>query len=460
MITLALGLLQTLLFWAAKDLYFGFYATTKTIETFALDYYKVFIFVPPFMALATFLDEMISSEGDDMLGYTGYLGSFVVNVVMSIVLSKSMGMSGLALGTLLSYVFYLLLVSLHFFKKSNTLRFRFWFSVKDVIRFAEFSLKSNIAGLCMAAASGAFTKAILQFLGSEYLIANTVICAMMEVYEMINGPSEAAEYLLATYTGEKNKDGVKTLFTEAMTACLISGVLIALLFLVCPSLLLNIYGIEDNPLEAELIQCIRFSSLGVIPAALGGFLSDYYGNTGKPLWASLMTVFRSALFPILFCVTFSLQGGIVLMGKGLILAQVCDVMIFYGFILILKGAEMIPYMLDDPDFEKVYMTSFDYNREEYGRICAWIRENLIRHEVDLCSINEAEKLAMALFEKTEEKNGSRKVLGECVLRFTGEPEIIIKDNGELFDAAAGDERIKYNVLLSCNSSTIRISKPV
>lgn len=140
-----------------------------------------------------------------MLAYTGYMGALVINVVLSVILSRSIGMGGLALGTLLSYIFYLLIVSIHFLKKSNTFRIRPWFSLRDVFQFAKYSLKNNTAGLCMAAASAVFTKAILQFLGSDYLVANTVLCAMMEVYEMINGPSEAAEYLMATYTGEKTE---------------------------------------------------------------------------------------------------------------------------------------------------------------------------------------------------------------------------------------------------------------
>ena len=70
--------------------------------------------MPMFMGLAAFLDNIVSSDGDDLLGYAGYVGSFVVNVVMSILLSRTMGMGGLALGTLLSYVFYLLVVSIHF----------------------------------------------------------------------------------------------------------------------------------------------------------------------------------------------------------------------------------------------------------------------------------------------------------------------------------------------------------
>ena len=58
--TLLLGLAQSVLFCLMEDLYFSYYTSSPAIEAFAREYYRLFIFVPPVMALATFLDEMIS----------------------------------------------------------------------------------------------------------------------------------------------------------------------------------------------------------------------------------------------------------------------------------------------------------------------------------------------------------------------------------------------------------------
>lgn len=455
--TLLLGLAQSVLFYLMEDFYFSYYTSSPAIEAFAREYYQLFIFVPPVMALATFLDEMISADGDDTLSYVGYLVSFAVNVGASVLLAQTMGMSGLALGTVLSYVGYLLVVSIHFLKKSNTYRLRYWFSFRDLLRFAQYSLKNNTAGICMSVVSAGFTKAILLFWGNDYLIANTVLCAMLEIYEMINGPSEAAGYLLASYTGERNGEGIKTLFRQALVACAFGGMAVTLLLLLLPNTVLLLYGIEDTPLRVDLVKCIRFCSLGVVAASIGGFLSDYYGYTGKPLWSCMMVVFRTALFPILFCVNFCLKGGIVAMGKGMVLSQITAMAIFYSFVLIMKGRQSIPYMLDDPDYGKVSMNSFEYQPEEYERLWNWIQENLNEHGIESGKIGEVGALLQSLFRQTEEKNEKNKVLGECVLRFIGKPEIIIKDNGELFQPDIQDDRLSYNALLSCNSSTIHLS---
>lgn len=455
--TLLLGLAQSVLFYLMEDFYFSYYTSSPAIEAFAREYYRFFIFVPPVMALATFLDEIISADGDDTLSYVAYLVSFAVNVGASVLLAHTMGMSGLALGTALSYVGYLLVVSIHFLKKSNTYRLRYWFSFRDLLRFAQYSLKNNTAGICMSVVSAGFTKAILLFWGNDYLIANTVLCAMLEIYEMVNGPSEAAGYLLASYTGERNGEGIKTLFRHALVACAFGGMAVTLLLLLLPNTVLLLYGIEDTPLRVDLVKCIRFCSLGVVAASIGGFLSDYYGYTGKPLWSCMMVVFRTALFPILFCVNFCLEGGIVAMGKGMVLSQITAMAIFYSFVLIMKGRKSIPYMLDDPDYGKVSMNSFEYRPEEYERLWNWIQEKLNEHGIERGKIGEVGVLLQSLFRQTEGKNGKNKALGECVLRFIGKPEIIIKDNGELFQPDIQDDRLSYNALLSCNSNTIHLS---
>ena len=83
--------------------------------------------------------------------------------------------------------------------------------------------------------------------------------------------------------------------------------------------------------------------------------------------------------------------------------------------------------------------------------------NLNAHGIESEKIGEVEALLQSLFRQTEEKNGKNKVLGECVLRFIEKPEIIIKDNGALFQPDIQDDRLSYNALLSCNSSTIHLS---
>lgn len=104
------------------------------------------------------------------------------------------------------------------------------------------------------------------------------------------------------------------------------------------------------------------------------------------------------------------------------------------------------------------MIPFDFVHEEYERICSFIRSRLTEHGMEEQKIEEINMLLLSLCRSTENNNKGKRVLGECVLRFLDRPEIIIKDNGDLMKPDIQDERLSYNVLMSCNSCKISIDK--
>ena len=72
----------------------------------------------------------------------------------------------------------------------------------------------------------------------------------------------------------------------------------------------------------------------------------------------------------------------------MLLSQIFSVAVFYGFVLIVKGPESIPFMLDDPDFEKVQMFSFEFNEKDHGRTTEWIEQNLTKYGIEKDKISE------------------------------------------------------------------------
>ncbi len=453
-LTIVMGLLQLLGFWALRDLYFQFFNPSESIRVLAEEYYGYFMLVPPVLGLTRFLDEAVSSDGDDLLSNSGYLVSFGLNLVFSYILTKHLGICGLALGTLISYCGYVLLECLHFLKKSNTYHLSLGFSLRDIPQFFKYSLSNSFPVLCKALVSAAFTKAIINLLGSEYLIANTVLCAMLEVYELVNGPSEAAYYIMSTYSGERNGRGLKEIFAYAMWVCLGMGFFMTMLIVGLPELVLYLFDISDSPIHDQLISCIRYCAIGITAASFTGFLNDYYGATGKSYWAALITTLKTVLLPVLFSITFCVTDGIQGMGKGMLLSQVMAVAIFFGFLLILKGSGAIPYMIDEKAWERVESRNFSFAREDYEGLLGWIKRELLAAGADEEKIRKAEELLENLYRGTVEKNREKKVLGECVLVLEEKPAINIKDDGELFEALEGRDNTEYNVLLTANCNRI------
>ena len=456
--SLIIGPLQSLILFLIKDFYLGFYNASDSIMLYAEQYYDLYIFIPIVFTIKEFLDEMVASDGGLRLCLPGNIISFVGNIVAALLLTKSMGIGGIVLARIIGFAIFIAILSIHFFKKNNTLKIKMWFSFKDLFSFIKYSLTDNITPLCMALTSIMLTKAILLFLGPEYLIVNVVVSAMLEIYESLNGPSEASSFLIESYTGEKNLKGIKTVFKEALFATLILGMTISLLLIIWPDAITLLYDIGGTPIHDELIKCIRYASLGLIAGCLGGFLTDYYANIGKPFLSSLLSIFRVALFPILFCVTFCLLGGVVEVGRGLLLSQITAIIVFLGFVLTLYGFRNIPYLIEeDEEFNKVDMISFAYNEQGYEEVIDWLNTQLNNHQYDEVKLKEIDDITLSLFKTIEDSNKKKKVLGECVLSFANEPIIIFKDDGKIFEPKLNIDNLSHNIVLSHNYNTLSLA---
>lgn len=228
------------------------------------------------------------------------------------------------------------------------------------------------------------------------------------------------------------------------------GFFITMLILGVPELVLYLFDISDSPLHDQLIITIRYCAIGITAAAFTGFLNDYYGATGKTYWAALVVTLKTFLLPVLFGITFCVVDGIPGMGKGMLLSQVMAIVLFFGFVLILKGPGAIPYMIEDKAWERVKSRDFAFVREDYEGLLEWIKRELLASGTDAEKLREAEKLLEDLYRKTLEENRKKKVLGECVLVLEEKPVINIKDDGKLLRAIEDMDNTEYNVILTAN----------
>ena len=459
--TLAIGLLQTALYWGIKDLYFNFFipGTDTSIRLLAEQYYSVLIFLPPVIGLMMFLGEAAASDGDDRLSTSGYVVAFILNIVFSCIFVRIAGIKGLAIGTLLAYGGCILFELTHFLKKSNTYRLRPYFSWADIKAFITLSFSKRLPALCMFVASIAFTKGITTICGSGHLIANTILCSMLVVYEMVKAPSEGAYDIIAAYFDEKNFKGLKEIFSYSMWVCILIGLAFSMLIFTFPDLVLYLFGIANSPIQSELIQCIRFCAIGITAASFTGFLNNYYCATRKPFWSDLLILLRSLLLPAPFCLTFSVNEGVVGMGRGMLLSQIITIAILFGFMLVAKGLAFIPYMVDVEEFQYVYCQSFEFNDAGLERLSDFVEKILKFNEVPADVISRKKENVRLLFDEIRnlpDNKDDKNLLGECVIAMDDKSILKIKDTGKLFTPGLEALEFEHTVLLENNCNIFNI----
>ena len=100
-ISVGIGLLSALLIFVFKDLYFNVSGISGEILENALEYYK-YLPINAFLTIVIFyLEQMVYSDGDELCNNICYGFQIGGNVILSIILTKYLGMTGIILGSVI-----------------------------------------------------------------------------------------------------------------------------------------------------------------------------------------------------------------------------------------------------------------------------------------------------------------------------------------------------------------------
>lgn len=136
LLSVIFGLLLFLLAVFGENIYFGFMDPSETVETYAREYYKYYRFVILLYPLYEVMNDMVYSDGDELICNISNAVQVFVNIPASIILCKTIGIAGASLGTLIGSVLCLAILSIHFFRKQNSLKFVPYLNGKDILKMA------------------------------------------------------------------------------------------------------------------------------------------------------------------------------------------------------------------------------------------------------------------------------------------------------------------------------------
>lgn len=149
------GAVLFLLITAFGDGYLCSGAPLETVLTEARGYLSWMRFTILLLPLQSLLAAMVYSDGDETLSTVANVVQGLGNIGASILLSRSMGIRGIALASFLFNAISLLILCTHFFKKSNSLRLNIYFSGKMLRQVMRYSIIDASAYLFLAVSADA-----------------------------------------------------------------------------------------------------------------------------------------------------------------------------------------------------------------------------------------------------------------------------------------------------------------
>lgn len=430
------------------DAYFDFVAASERItalaKAFCVYYVPLLAVYPVYMYLAA----MVYADGDENLSLVANLFLILGNVVLSILFALKMGIVGVSLGSLVGVVSCTLVTALHFFKKSNSLKFRFFVSLRSLWRVARFSFVDAGIYIYFAIQGLILTKLIVHKFGAEYLSVYSVVVSVWLLTLIFDGVGQAFSPLVNVYRGEKNPLGVKRVMKGALRiACLEGVVMTALLFGLADFTPL-VFDIETSELADATVRAVRLSCFGLTATSILFLMSSYFLLLAKIKHAVLICFFKDLLMPVAFALPFSAAWGLdgiwIGLSVGAVAAWIASVLASW----LVLGKKDFPLYLEHSN-GKIFSFDFCITEEEIMSHREIVAELLERHNASKRTIMRSMLLIEELFMLIKEKNAGRTLMAEMTV-FIEENEVrlIMRDDGEIFNITdSEDDLISFRAFM-------------
>ena len=426
-----------------RELYFRANGVTGEIYELASAYYRWTPLNAILSVTVNYLTQMVYTDGDETCNNISYGCQIGGNIILSVLLARSLGMAGIILGTILGNVLGLLAICWHFFKKSNTLHFVWHLSWRDLLDSVRFSIVDAAIYLCWAVMDYVMIGHISARYGETGQITLAVVVSVIEFSVVMDGVGMAVQPLMGTYLGEKNHVLIRRLMRAALTAALIEGLIANVLVFIFAKQFCALFGIAGGAALLPSVRAVRIVSLGMTFCSVFSLTTSYYMLVNHVGLSVAITVLKDGLLystlPLLASALFGETG----MWAAFAAVPALALALAFLFVRLRYGAARFPYLLENAD-TKILVLDDTLTKESCVRLSQQVESVMREQGFSSRTANRAALFTEEIGLTILEKNAAEKkaILTEISLLFEGDSVLLIeRDSGEIFDLTDPDQAI-------------------
>ena len=443
-ISIGMGLLSALLIFLSRDMYFAVSGVTGDILNNALEYYRL-VPINAFLTIVIFyLEQMVYSDGDELCNNICYGFQIGGNVILSIILTRFFGMTGIILGSVIGNALGILVCCWHFFRKCNTLHFVWHLSFKDFLLTSRYSIVDSSVYICWGLMDYVMISHVSGHYGENGLITLAVVVSLIEFGVVMDGVGMAMQPLIGTYFGEGNPKLIKRVMKSGIKASIIEGAAATLLILIFAKQFCALFGITDGEALAPSIAAIRIVCLGFVFCSLVSLTTSYYMLIDRIGMATAIACFQNGLLYIILPITGSLLFGFYGMWAGFVVAPAVALTTAMLFVFFRFKKDNFPFLLKSLESD-IEVLDGTLTPDAAVALSKEVSDSLLSRQYPAGEANRAalfvEETGLTILDMNS--NSKKPVLMELSLFFEEDSVLIIeRDSGKLFDLTDPDVQVK------------------
>ena len=433
-LSVTIGILMVIAFAIGKRLLFNYMDVDPGQMQSVNEFYGWFLGLAFLIPLNNTLQEMVYVDGDTKTCNASYVALLLGNAILSCICCHYWGMSGIAFGTVISVILSTAVLSTHFARKHNSLRFIWHFNMRDIASVIRFSMAEACEFLFFAFFAGVMNMYFASSVGGTKFAILSIVYEIIELSVIFNGIWMAAEPLINIYRGEENNKGiVQTMRFVNWTIIKLSLITTAFLLFFAP-LLTKIFSFESEETAIEAAFAIRACGVGILPLAIVKIYAAFHVHE-KPFLSFLFIFLVSFACPLISVIAMNTFTGheYVWLGFGIApflalgAGAVCQ-LLFYG-------KEHFPLLLEHFSKENYWYThdidltpkNLIHYLDNFGKL---LDHRSVSNKSKLKAMLLIEELGMTIFES----NKGKKVFLEVSIKMKKDDFfIVIKDDGKIMN---------------------------
>ncbi len=440
LMSVIVGVLMFILITVFGEMYLLSYSPTKAVLEEANGYLFWTNFTILVLPMQMLIANMVYSDGDETVSTIATAVQGLGNITLSIILCPVMGIRGISLASFLFNIVSIMILLLHFLKKSNSLRWNVYFSfgiMKDVIRYSIIDSSSYLFLAVFTAALNAFIST--QF-GPEYLILASVITLCREFQLLFDGIGVAVGPIFSVYVGEKNHSGLRSSFSLANKTAVIEGIIVTVVLVIIAPFTPAFLNVTDPQLSNWVVIGVIITALSSTFVSILYLLTSYYLVIEKIILGVVVCALRDVILSVGFAVIFGKVFGITGMFIGIATAPACAYGLILVYILARYGKKDCPLLLSKvPGDDNCYLFNISVEPDKIIGLQKEVEKLLLEKEVEKRTVGKIKLLVEELYMLIREKNEDKTILSEFdIFVHPNEVKIITKDDGVLFDISEDD----------------------
>lgn len=356
--TIAISVILSLLYFFLQTPLLKIFSSSERTFELANNYFLWQIVIAAIYPIYSYIYRLVDVDGDASCLITTDITQVFVKILTSFFFMRAFGISGLGMGTVSAIVAALVITLTHWFKKRSGVRFKFYFSIKEIGSCLKNGIAASSRILYITIAMALLNVYIVTYIDNSFLPTYSIINFIVNIADLFICIPNCAANFLSIGHGSKNYDDIKKCIKLEKKWAIIVSVVCTILFASLSPVIPFLYGVYNNSSQ-YWYSCIAV--LIIVPSYIFSAFLELIVNTNVSIAINretsiIIPLFNKLIFYTFLPVILGYLAGQLGFIAGFMLAPICT-LILVLIILFIKHKKPVIFKLKEID-EKQF--SFDY----------------------------------------------------------------------------------------------------